>query len=83
MALCSFCGKNIPRGTGKMYIKKDGKLFYFCSSKCEKNMIVLKRKPRTTRWTGLFHKLKKEFGKAPAKHEVEEERKEEMTNEQS
>lgn len=81
MALCSFCGKNIPRGTGKMYIKKDGKLFYFCSSKCEKNMIDLKRKPRTTRWTGLFHKLKKELGKAPSKHVVEEEKKGEMTNE--
>lgn len=83
MVLCSFCNKNIPRGTGKLYVKKDGKLFYFCSSKCEKNMIVLKRKPRTTRWTGLYHKLKQELGKAPAKHTSEENVKEEKSDEQS
>ena len=48
---CSFCGTEIPKGTGKMYVKKDGKIFWFCSSKCEKNMIVLGRKARKTTWT--------------------------------
>jgi large subunit ribosomal protein L24e len=48
---CSFCGTEIEPGTGKMYIKKDGVVFYFCTSKCEKNMIDLKRVPRRTRWT--------------------------------
>lgn len=56
---CTFCGKNINFGTGKMYIKKDAKIFYFCSMKCEKNMLKLKRKPRTTRWTAEFDKIKK------------------------
>ena len=51
MAKCSFCGTNIEPGTGKMFVKKDGKILYFCSRKCEKNMLVLKRKPRDTRWT--------------------------------
>jgi len=23
-------------GTGKMYVKKDGTVYFFCSSKCEK-----------------------------------------------
>jgi large subunit ribosomal protein L24e len=57
---CSFCKNQIPKGTGKLYIKKDGKIFYFCSSKCEKNQLKLKRKSRTTRWTQEAQKLKKE-----------------------
>ena len=34
-----------------MYVKKDGKIFFFCSTKCYKNMIELKRVPRKTRWS--------------------------------
>ncbi|MFC1723720.1 50S ribosomal protein L24e [Nanoarchaeota archaeon] len=48
---CSFCGVSIPQGTGKMYVKTDGKILYFCSNKCEKNMFKLKRKPREHQWT--------------------------------
>ena len=59
MVKCTFCGKNIPAGTGKMYVKKDGKIFYFCSNKCEKNMIKLGRKARTTGWTNEYHNVKK------------------------
>lgn len=55
---CSFCGKNIERGTGKMLVKNIGKILYFCSTKCEKNMLKLNRKPRTTRWTQEFRKEK-------------------------
>jgi len=51
MVNCSFCGKKISEGTGKLYVKKDAKIYYFCSNKCEKNMLKLKRKPRTTKWT--------------------------------
>ncbi|MBN2251691.1 MAG: hypothetical protein JW724_06430 [Candidatus Altiarchaeota archaeon] len=47
---CSFCGGGIPRGTDTIYVTKRGKALYFCSSKCEKNMLKLKRKPRKTRW---------------------------------
>lgn len=53
MAKCSFCGEQIEAGTGKMLIKNDGKMIYFCSSKCQKNT-KLKRKPRETRWTKKF-----------------------------
>ncbi len=48
---CSFCGHVIEPGTGKIFVKTDGKKFFFCSNKCEKNMIKLKRKDRETRWT--------------------------------
>lgn len=59
---CSFCGETLKPGTGKMYVKKDGKVFYFCSMKCQKNMINLKRKPRVVKWTKAFRE-EKEAGK--------------------
>jgi len=59
MPRCDFCRKHIEPGTGKMFVRKDGKVFDFCSSKCEKNMLKLKRKPRTTRWTKEYAQVKK------------------------
>ncbi|MBD3354690.1 50S ribosomal protein L24e [Candidatus Woesearchaeota archaeon] len=50
MAKCSFCGDNIEKGTGKMYIKKDGKILHFCSGKCEKNMLKLRKKHTNVKW---------------------------------
>jgi len=47
---CSFCKKDIEPGRGKMFVKKDGAVLYFCSSKCEKNMLKLKRAPRKVTW---------------------------------
>lgn len=41
----------MERGTGMMYVKKDGKILFFCSKKCEKHILKLERKPLTTRWT--------------------------------
>jgi large subunit ribosomal protein L24e len=52
--MCTFCGSEIEPGTGKLYIKKDGTVLHFCSSKCEKNMVKLKRVPRRTRWTKTY-----------------------------
>ena len=42
MVKCSFCGNQIAKGTGMMYVLKEGKIFYFCSSKCKKNQLKLK-----------------------------------------
>ncbi len=47
---CSFSNRKIEAGTGKIYAKKDGTVYYFCSSKCEKNMIELGRVPRRVEW---------------------------------
>jgi len=57
MAKCTFCGINIPPGTGKIFVQKDAKILYFCSSKCDKNMLKLKRKPITTRWSNRYIKI--------------------------
>jgi large subunit ribosomal protein L24e len=59
MPKCDFCRNSIEPGTGKMYVKKDGKIMYFCSMKCEKNLLKLNRKPRTTKWTAEFASVKK------------------------
>ncbi len=47
---CTFCGEKIEPGTGKMYVRKDGTIFYFCSSKCQNNY-RLGRVPRRVDWT--------------------------------
>ena len=51
---CTFCGVEIEPGTGKMFIKKDGTIFHFCSSKCEKSQVKLKRVPRRVEWTERY-----------------------------
>lgn len=48
--VCSFCNREIEPGTGKMFVKRDGTIFHFCSSKCEKNMLKLGRLPRKVKW---------------------------------
>lgn len=53
---CSFCGTDIEPGTGKMYIKKDGTRYLFCSNKCQKNMVAMKRVNRNVKWTAAFEK---------------------------
>jgi large subunit ribosomal protein L24e len=45
-----------------MYVKNDGAILYFCSSKCRKSSIELKRDSRKVHWTKYFGKEEK--GKA-------------------
>ena len=55
---CSFCGEPIEPGTGKIYIKKDGTVYNFCTNKCKKNRIDIGRVPRRTKWTVRYNELK-------------------------
>ncbi|MFH1631095.1 MAG: 50S ribosomal protein L24e [Candidatus Aenigmatarchaeota archaeon] len=50
MPKCSFCSQNIVEGTGKLVVEKNGKMFWFCKSKCEKNLMKLGRDPRNFKW---------------------------------
>ena len=56
MASCSFCGTQIAKGTGKIFVKDNGQVLNFCSMKCEKNMLKLKRDARKLKWTSFFEK---------------------------
>ena len=59
MVRCNFCWNKIDPGTGKLFVQLDGKLLYFCSNKCEKNMFKLRRKPHKTKWSNLYEGRKK------------------------
>ena len=62
MVRCSFCRETIEQGTGKLFIKNDGRMFAFCGNTCQKHLFKLKHKPRNTRWTKVFVKEKKDRG---------------------
>jgi large subunit ribosomal protein L24e len=66
MEPCTFCGQVIPPGTGKMYVRKDARILYFCSRRCEKNLHKLGRNPRTTSFTAEAHKSKQQAMTAAA-----------------
>jgi len=66
--ICSFCGGSIEPGTGRLYVRKDGMTYNFCSSKCFKNLVVMKRLPRKTEWTAAY-KREKETRLAPTAKE--------------
>ena len=45
-----------------MYVKNDGSILWFCSSKCRKSALKLKRDSRKLKWTAYYGKEEK--GKA-------------------
>lgn len=51
---CSFCGKEIPPATGIMYVRNDGSILWFCSNKCRKSMLKLRRDPKKLKWTKSY-----------------------------
>ncbi|MEK6907253.1 MAG: 50S ribosomal protein L24e [Nanoarchaeota archaeon] len=59
MVNCTFCGNLITPGTGKIFVENTGRIFNFCSNKCEKNMLKLKRKNIKLKWTKFYEKGKK------------------------
>ncbi|MEM4311371.1 MAG: 50S ribosomal protein L24e [Nitrososphaerales archaeon] len=53
---CVFCGNDVKPGEGIMLVLNDGAVKWFCSSKCRKNSIKLKRDPRKYKWTIFYEK---------------------------
>ncbi len=72
MSKCTFCGIEIEKGTGIIYVEKIGKVLHFCSTKCEKN-VALGRKPKKIRWTQEFKKAKGKLSVAAEKEALQEE----------
>lgn len=56
MTECTFCGKEVEPGTGKLYVKRNGDVFHFCSHKCQHNMLGMKRMSRYVKWTKHYEK---------------------------
>jgi len=59
---CSFCGGEFSAGTGMMCVKNDGSILWFCSGKCRKSSLNLKRDARKLKWTTYFGKEEKGKG---------------------
>lgn len=83
MPKCSFCGRDIPKGTGKIYVKKDGKVLYFDRMKCEKNMLKLKRKARHLKWTEFYEKGTHNKKDTKAEKRLKESKEKEKSEEES
>jgi len=56
MPRCSFCKKNYEFPKGLTLILNNGDVLHFCSSKCRKNYLMLKRDPRKLKWTKFYGK---------------------------
>jgi len=67
MAICSFCGDEIAKGTGVLFVKRDGTTYFFCSSKCRKNLLKLGREGRRFKWTKASRKFKESIAAAAKK----------------
>jgi large subunit ribosomal protein L24e len=55
---CSVCKSNINKGSGKMFVRNDGRIIYFCGSKCQKNF-NMGREPKKLKWASSEKKAKK------------------------
>lgn len=53
---CSFCGGAVKPGEGRILVRNDGSILYLCSSKCWKNMLILRRDARRLQWTKKYVK---------------------------
>jgi len=53
---CSFCGHDIIRGTGMIYVKTDGSILRFCNRKCRVSLVRMKRNPRKLKWTTKYER---------------------------
>ncbi len=67
MSICSFCGNAIKEGTGKMFVYSSGKIDFYCSNRCEKQVHKLHKKPLATKWTQIYHQEHKKGDRIKSK----------------
>ncbi len=60
MPKCHFCGRELKKGSGLLYVKKTGVAYYFCGSKCFRNAIKLGREGRKVKWTERYRQFKQQ-----------------------
>ncbi|MBU0527301.1 MAG: 50S ribosomal protein L24e [Candidatus Micrarchaeota archaeon] len=71
MVRCSFSATEIEKGKGLMYVKKDGTIYYFNSSKEKKNFVGLKREGRRQKWTIASREFKESQAKKKTSKKTE------------
>ena len=85
MVKCVFCGKEEPYFRGIHLIGNDGSVSYYCSSKCRKNALKLKRDRRKLKWTVAHREervktIAKEAKKTETERKKDEEEKEAVSD---
>ena len=75
MTKCIFCGKDEHNFKGLNIVGNDGVVRYYCSSKCRKNSLKLRRDRRKVKWTEAFHETRNKMrDKERIKSEAEKEK---------
>jgi len=67
MPRCSFCKQNYEFPRGLTLVLNDGNIIYFCSGKCRKNMLHLRRDNKKVNWV-----RKSDFSETEAENEKKE-----------
>jgi len=49
--VCSFCGFPLEPGTGTMFVKKDGSVYFFDKRRCQQSLLKFGRLARRVKWT--------------------------------
>ena len=75
MVKCVFCGKEEHSFKGIHLIGNDGNVNYYCSNKCRKNALKLKRDKRKLKWTVAHSEERVKAVKKEAKRVADEEAK--------
>lgn len=60
---CVFCSKPQEPGIGTIFAYNDGRVIYFCSSKCRRNF-KLKRNPKKIKWAAAKDKQERDIAHA-------------------
>ena len=67
MTKCVFCGREESSYKGVNVISNDGSVSFFCSGKCRKNALVLKRDKKKLKWTEAYRITKEKAQQQAAK----------------
>lgn len=59
IAKCSFCGREQEDFMGTYLLKNDGSTNYYCSAKCHKSHLKLKRDRKKVAWTEAYRNVHK------------------------
>lgn len=63
IAKCNFCGCEQEDFMGTYLLKNDGSTSYYCSGKCQKSALKLKRDRKRVTWTEAYRNVHKNSAK--------------------
>lgn len=82
MVKCVFCGREEEPFRGIHLVRNSGLIDFFCSSKCRKNSLKLRRDKRKLKWTEAYRIALEKSRKIQKKEEEKNEAKEKIGKEE-